>query len=56
MAINALDKKAKGSATVTAAGCTANCEPRPHVKPKCEHREAAERRVQGRAGHHPCID
>lgn len=56
MAINKLDKKRPGgSATVEAAGCLANCDPRPEVKPKCEHREETPRPVQGRPIK-PCLD
>ena len=61
MAINRLDKgnKRRGAtpreARVVRAGCIANCEPRPDVKPKCAHREAEKRPVQGRPIH-PCLD
>ena len=56
MAINRLDKYEKGrQATVTAAGCTLNCAPRPDVAPKCTTRETAARKVQGRSMH-PCTD
>ena len=55
MAVNRLDKHAKGNAVVSKAGCLANCAPRPEVKPKCLHREEQERKVQGRPMH-PCLD
>ena len=61
MAINRLDKGnqrpgyARREAQVAAAGCTANCAPRPDVKPKCATRETATRPVQGRPTK-PCID
>ena len=55
MAINKLDKKHKGTATVTEAGCLANCEPRPEVGAKCKTREEGQRPVQGRMMH-PCVD
>ena len=59
MAINRLSPPGspaiQGKATVTLAGCTANCAPLKGVGPKCKTREKEMRPVQGRQMH-PCLD
>ena len=58
MAVNKLDKHKPGpgvEAVVTAAGCLANCAPRPEVQPKCKTRATATSKVQGREMR-ACVD
>ena len=55
MAINKLDKSYKGAATVSKAGCLANCEPRPEVVARCTKREEVRRPVQGKPIY-PCLN
>jgi hypothetical protein len=56
MAINRLDKHAEGrAATIAAAGCLRNCEPRQEVRPRCTQREESTRQVQSRAIK-PCLN
>ena len=40
--------KPTGKATVSAAGCTAHCEPRDHISPKCKTRAAQASTQQGK--------
>ena len=52
-AINKLTTKGTdrvvGSATVTEAGCLANCQPRPEVTAKCKTKATEKSTVQGRS-------